>query len=43
MKFSEMKYERPDIEAVKTELKSLTERLKKAESYGDAKKVFLEN
>mgnify|MGYP000723736711 CR=1 FL=1 len=43
MKFSEMKYERPDIEAVKTELKSLTERLKNAESYGDAKKVFLEN
>lgn len=43
MKFSEMKYERPDLQSVKDELKGLTARLKTAESYDEAKKVFLEN
>ncbi len=42
MKFSEMKYERPDVEAVKARLADLTEQLKSAESYAQAKAVFLE-
>ncbi len=42
MKFSEMKYERPDIEAVKAEIARLTEEFKNAKSYEEAKKVFLE-
>ncbi len=43
MKFSEMKYKRPDAEKIKATLISMTERLKNAENYGEAKKVFLEN
>ena len=42
MKFSEMKYERPDLEAVKAQFAELTARLKAADSYADAKAVFLE-
>jgi M3 family oligoendopeptidase len=42
MKFSEMQYVRPDAEAVKAQLKELTERLKNAASYAEAKAVFLE-
>ncbi len=42
MKFSEMPYERPDAEAVKAELTALTQRLKDAESYEEARRVFLE-
>ena len=42
MKFSEMPYERPDAEAVKKELQELTERLKNAKSYEEARAVFLE-
>ena len=42
MKFSEMPYQRPDPEAVKAELQDLTERLKNAQSYGEARAVFLE-
>ncbi len=42
MKFSEMPYERPDAEAVKEQLKELTERLKGARDYGEAREVFLE-
>lgn len=42
MKFSEMKYTRPDMEAAKNELSALTDALKNAESYGAAKKAFLE-
>lgn len=38
-----MKYERADLQSVKNELKGLTARLKTAESYDEAKKVFLEN
>ncbi|MGM9521394.1 MAG: M3 family oligoendopeptidase [Oscillospiraceae bacterium] len=42
MKFSQMPYSRPDIEGVKTALNQLTERLKNAGSYEEAKSVFLE-
>ena len=42
MKFSEMPYTRPDPEAVKTELQALTERLRNARSYQEARGVFLE-
>lgn len=42
MKFSEMPYERPDLEAVKGRLSELTARLKAAESYDGARAVFLE-
>ena len=42
MKFSEMKYERPDVELIKAQFDELTSRLGAAESYEDAKKVFLE-
>ena len=42
MKFSEMPYERPDPEAGKKALQELTERLKNAKSYEEAKAIFLE-
>lgn len=42
MKFKQMAYERPDLEAVKEQLKELTQRLQNAEDYESAKKVFLE-
>ena len=42
MKFSEMPYTRPDAEALKKQLSQLTERLKNAVSYEEARKVFLE-
>ncbi len=42
MKFSEMKYIRPDAEAVKAKIAELTEKLSKAESYAEARDVFLE-
>ncbi len=42
MKFSEMPYQRPDPEAVKAQLRDLTERLKAAKCYGEAHAVFLE-
>ena len=42
MKFSEMKYERPDLQAIKDEFSQLTKRLCEAESYEEARKVFLE-
>ena len=41
MKFSEMKYERPDLAAVKDELHALTERLKAARDYAEAREAFL--
>ncbi|MBR5344040.1 MAG: M3 family oligoendopeptidase [Oscillospiraceae bacterium] len=41
MKFSEMPYKRPDPEAVKHDLQELTEQLKNAKSYEEAKAVFL--
>lgn len=33
MKFSQMPYERPDMEALKQQFTALTERLRAAESY----------
>lgn len=41
MRFSEMQYFRPDPEAVKAELRQLTEQLKNAASYEEARAVFL--
>lgn len=41
MKFSEMQYTRPDLDAVKAALKDLTEKLTAAQSYAEAKEVFL--
>lgn len=43
MKFSEMKYERPNIDKVKDGLSSLTARLTNAADYDEARKIFLEN
>ncbi len=42
MKFSEMKYERPNMDEAKAALVSLTERLTSAASYDEARAVFLE-
>ncbi len=42
MKFSEMTYKRPDPDAVKSEQRALTERLSNAQSYEEARAVFLE-
>lgn len=42
MKFSEMTYERPDFASVKEQLADLTRRLQAAESYEEAKAIFLE-
>ena len=42
MKFSEMPYARPDAEAVKAKFTELTERLKNAASYDEARAVFME-
>lgn len=42
MKFSEMVYERPDLEEFKKKLTELTERLQGADNYEEAKAVFLE-
>ncbi|MBR6377241.1 MAG: M3 family oligoendopeptidase, partial [Oscillospiraceae bacterium] len=42
MKFSEMKYTRPDPKAVIAEMQAFTQRLKDAKSYAEARGVFLE-
>ncbi|MDE6280695.1 MAG: M3 family oligoendopeptidase [Oscillospiraceae bacterium] len=42
MKFSEMPYERPDLEGLKQKLSGLIQRLKDAASYEEAKAVFLQ-
>lgn len=42
MKFSEMTYERPDFASIKEQLADLTKRLQAAESYEEAKAIFLE-
>lgn len=42
MKFSEMPYKRPDPEEIIKTVKDLTERLKNAQSYEEAREVFLE-
>ena len=41
MKFTEMPYERPDTDQIKKEMKGLTEELKSAQSYGEAREVFI--
>lgn len=41
MKFSQMKYNRPDIEQAKKEIIGLTEAFEKAESYDKAKELFI--
>ncbi len=43
MKFKDMPYERPDLEAAKQTLVELTRRLKEATSYEEAKAVFVES
>lgn len=43
MKFSEMIYERPNLEELKRQGKELVVRLEQAEDFESAKKVFLEN
>ena len=42
MKFEEMQYRRPDVEALKGQLADLTWRLEQAETYAQAKAAFLE-
>lgn len=42
LKFSEMPYERPDLETVKAQLSGFTARLRAASGYDEAKAVFLE-
>ena len=42
MKFSQMVYERPDLDALKAQLTELIERLKGADDYETAKKTFLD-
>ena len=42
MKFKEMPYKRPDPEELKSKVRDLTERLKNAQSYAEARAVFLE-
>ena len=42
MKFKDMPYERPDIEAAKQKLAEQTRRLKNAASYEEAKAIFME-
>lgn len=41
MKFSEMPYQRPDVEGLKAQLAQLTGALQKAESYAAAREAFL--
>ncbi len=43
MKFSQMEYKRPDLDALKTGAKDRIARLRAAKSYAEAKAVFLEN
>jgi len=43
MKFKDMPYERPDVEAAKQTLTELTRRLKEAASYEEARAVFMES
>ena len=42
MKFSQMKYEHPNIDAVNKQLTDLAERFRRAENYESAKRIFLE-
>ena len=42
MKFSEMKYERPDLDVLKKQIADLTEALKNAKNYEEARSLFVE-
>ena len=42
IKFSEMPYQRPDLEELKVKCGDLTRRLEQAGSYAEARDVFLE-
>ncbi len=42
MKFSEMPYARPDLDAVKQQFADLRTRLENARSYAEAREIFLE-
>ena len=42
IRFEDMKYERPDPDALKAQMQSLTETLKEAASYEEAREAFLE-
>jgi len=42
MKFSEMPYKRPDLEEIIRQSKELTENLKQAQTYEEAREVFLQ-
>lgn len=42
MKFSEMVYERPDLEMLKVQLTQLIDNFRAADSYESAREVFLE-
>ena len=41
-KFTEMKYERPDFDALKEAIKEYTKKFSEAKDYAEAKAVFLE-
>ena len=41
MKFSEMPYARPDLDAVKQQFADLRTRLESAKSYAEAREIFL--
>ena len=41
MKFSEMPYERPDVEGLKKEITEFTESLKNADTYEEARDIFV--
>ena len=41
MKFSEMPYARPDLDAVKQQFADLRTRLENAKSYAEAREIFL--
>lgn len=43
MKFSEMAYERPDLQTLKDQMTALTGRLRSAKDFAEAKQVFLES
>ena len=42
MNFSDMKYQRPDLDDLKAQIAALTDRLSKAADYKEAKEIFLE-
>ena len=42
VKFSQMEYQRPDLEQLKSEMAELVARLTSAENYAAAREVFLE-